>query len=340
MLTEKENLLKVYRGETPDWVPVSRMGPPNGQAPASMMLTPPLLSPQQEKGGGRDIWGVNYVPTESTGNALIPDNSEFILPLDDLKNWREVIKAPDFSGVDWEGLVKESIKKSGIDRTQTALALSLHFGYFQHLMSFMGFEDGLLAFYEEPELVHELLEYLSEFYMSVADKVLDLYKPDVLSIADDTAAWGAPFISVDMYREFIAPHHSKYVKRGLDRGLTISMHNCGKCEGLMDLLVGMGFSVWNPAQTCNDLKAIKARYGNKLVISGGWDGRGRLMASDVTDEEIRQSVRDTIDAYAPNGGFCWAGGFLGALNDPEPVRKTAVVIDEASKYGRDFYKRS
>ena len=39
------------------------------------------------------------------------------------------------------------------------------------LMSYMGFEDGLLAFYEEPETIHELLEYLSEFYMSISDKV-------------------------------------------------------------------------------------------------------------------------------------------------------------------------
>ncbi|MCL2124866.1 MAG: veratrol--corrinoid protein metyltransferase [Oscillospiraceae bacterium] len=340
MLTEKENLLRVYHGEIPEWIPVSRMGPSEpGKYPATMMMGPPLLSPQMEKGGGRDIWGVNYVPTESTGNALIPDNSEFILPLDNLKNWRDVLKAPDLNGVDWEKLVKERIESSGIDRKQTALALTMHFGYFQLLMSFMGFEDGLLALYEEPELVHELLEFLSEFYMSVADNVLDLYNPEILSIADDTAAWGASFVSDEMYREFFAPHHDKYVKRGLDRGCTISMHNCGKCESLVDLWVEMGFTEWNPAQTCNDLKAIKAKYGNKLVISGGWDGRGRLMEPDVTDEEIRQSVRDTIDAYAPGGGFCWGGGFLGALNDPEPMRKTKVVIDEATRYGRDFYKR-
>ena len=339
MLTEKENLLMVYHGEIPEWIPVSRMGPSDGQAPASMMLSIPLLGPQQEAGGGRDIWGVNYIPTESTGNALIPDNSEFILPIDNLKNWRDVIKAPDFTNVDWEKLVKERIEKSGIDRKQTAMALSLHFGYFQLLMSFMGFEDGLLAFYEEPEHVHELLEYLSEFYISVADKVLDLFNPEILSIADDTAAWGGSFISDEMYREFIAPHHKKYVKRGLDRGLTITMHNCGKCESLADLWVDMGFSVWNPAQTCNDLNAVKAKHGNKLVISGGWDGRGRLLDPDVTDEEIRQSVRDTIDAYAPGGGFCWGGGFLGALNDPEPKRKTAVVLDEATKYGYSFYKK-
>ena len=116
------------------------------------------------------------------------------------------------------------------------------------------------------------------------------------------------------------------------------MHNCGKCETILETLVDLGFSVWNPAQTCNDLKAIKAKFGNKLVIAGGWDGRGRLMEPDVTDEEIRQAVRNTIDMLAPGGGFVWMGGFLGALGDPEPVRKSAVVVDEATNYGRNFYK--
>ena len=339
MMTEKENLLTVYRGGIPEWIPVGRMGPEPGKYPAAMMMGPPLLGPQQEKGGGRDIWGVNYIPTESTGNALIPDNSEFILPLDNLKNWRDVLKAPDINGIDWEKLSKEKIEKSGINRDETALTYSLHFGYFQLLMSFMGFEDGLLAMYEEPELVHELLEFLSEFYMNICDLTIDYFKPDILQLFDDTAAWGASFISDDMYREFLVPHHTKFAKRGLDRDIVLAMHNCGKCGSLMDIFAQMGITVWDPAQTCNDLKSIKEKYGNSMVIAGGWDGNGRLMEPDVTDEEIRQSVRDAIDAYAPGGGFCWRGGFLGAVGDPEPVRKTGVVIDEATNYGRDFYKK-
>ena len=341
MLTEKENLLMTYRGEVPEWIPVNRMGTDvSGQHPPSVQFRPTLLCPHQERGGGPDIWGVNYIPTESTGNSLIPDNSEFILSIDNLRNWRDIIKAPDFSGVNWEKQVKDQIEKSGIDRTQTAMTLSLHFGYFQLLMSFMGFEDGLIALYEEPELVHELLEYLSEFYMTIADKVIDLFDPEVLYVLDDTASWSGTFISNDMYNEFLVPHHSKYIKRGLERNLFISMHNCGKCENYVEIFREMGINIWDPAQSCNDLKAIKSKYGNKLVITGGWDARGRLLEPDVTEEELRQAVRNTIDALAPGGGFCWSGGFLGALNDPEPVRKSAIVRDEATKYGRTFYRNA
>ncbi|MDR0915637.1 MAG: veratrol--corrinoid protein metyltransferase [Oscillospiraceae bacterium] len=340
-LTPRENYLTALRGGMPEWVPHYTYGPPAQGAPppASAMFEPPFLASHRMNGGGRDIWGVNYLPTESTGAALIPDSREFILPIEKLPHWRDIIKAPDLSGIDWERMCLPDIEKQGIDRTQTALFLSLHVGYFQLLMSFMGFADGLLAFYEEPDAVHELLEYLSEFYMQIADATLDLVKPDILMLADDTAAWHSPFISDDMYREFILPHHEKYAKRGRERGLPMTMHNCGKCESLLDMLVEMGVSGWDPAQSCNDLAAIKRKFGNKLVITGGWDARGRLLEPDVTDEEIRQSVRDVIDALAPNGGYAFAGGYLVPTGDDEAARRNALVNDEAERYGGDFYSK-
>jgi len=339
MLTEKDNYLKTLRGEVPEWVTLITIEPPKeGDHPPSVMFGPPAVGQHHVPGGGRDIWGVNYIPTASTGNALIPDNSSFILPIDKLAEWHDIIKAPDLSGINWEKEVNEQIKKSGVDRKHTAVALTMHFGYFQLLMSFMGFEDGLLAFYEEPEIVHELLEYLSEFYMGIARKVIDIYKPDMLSLADDTAAWRAPFISKEMYLEFILPHHEKYIKLGLDRGLFIGMHNCGKCEDLVDTFVEVGINTWDPAQTCNDIKSIKAKYGNKLTIAGAWDARGRLLEPNVTEEELRQSVRDTIDAYAPDGGFCWMGRYLSAVGDTETARKNDIICDEVIKYGRAFYR--
>jgi hypothetical protein len=341
MFTEKDNYLATLRGEVPEWVPQYTFGPMPGATKrvANHMFEPPILNQHRDRGGGLDIWGVNYVPTESTGNALIPDNSVFILPLDKMTQWRDIIKAPDISGIDWEAMVKKQIEDSGIDRKETAMALNLHFGYFQHLMSFMGFEDGLLSFYEEPDEVHALLDYLSEFYMAVADNVIDLYKPDILTFMDDTAAWGSPFISANMYREFILPHHEKWAKRGRERGLLMAMHNCGKSEGVFDMLVDMGICAWDPAQTCNDLEAVQEKYGNNLVITGGWDARGRLMADDVTDEEIRQSVRDTMDKYAGGGGFCWCGGYLSSVGDNEMMRRNIVVMTEVDSYGHQFYKQ-
>jgi uroporphyrinogen-III decarboxylase len=205
-------------------------------------------------------------------------------------------------------------------------------------MEFMGFSEGLMAMFEEPDEVMDLLEYICDFYITFAENVIDIYKPDVLTLMDDTAAWGAPFISAQMYKDMLIPFHDRYAKMGRDRGLPLTMHNCGKCEGIIDYLVDMGIRSWEPAQTCNDLAAIKEKHGNKLVIAGGWDGRGRLMDPDVTDEEIIASVEETFRKYASGGGFMWCGGFLGPIDDPEVKRKNAVLHGTVDKLAHSVYK--
>jgi hypothetical protein len=339
MLTEKQNYLMMLSGEQPEWVPQYNFGPaPGATKPvATHMFEPPVISQHRLNGGGPDIWGVNYIPTYETGNALIPEPNNFILK--DITKWRDVIKAPSLEGIDWEGMVKKHVEQSGIDRTQTAMALNLHMGYFQTLMSFMGFSEGLMAMYEEPEEVKALLTYLCDFYMEVTDRCIDLYKPDVLTFMDDTAAWANPFISPEMYEEFLIPCHDRYAKRGRDRGLKMSMHNCGKCEGILDLLVGIGINLWEPAQTCNDLKAVKARYGNKLCIAGGWDARDNLLSPDVTEEEIRASVDASFDMLAPGGGFAWFGSFLGPVDDPGVIRNNEILNQYVDEKCRTYYRK-
>ena len=141
-ITEKENYLRTLRGEQPDWVPVYSFGPMPGQERpcTSCMLEPMILSEFRFKGGGKDCWGVEYVPTYETGNALLPKPGEFIL--DDIRHWRDVIKAPSLEGIDWEKMAKDQLEgfyKLGVNRKDTAIALNLHVGYFQNLMAFMGF---------------------------------------------------------------------------------------------------------------------------------------------------------------------------------------------------------
>ena len=47
----------------------------------------------------------------------------------------------------WEAEAKKQLDMFKIDRTQSAVAFNLHVGYFQNLMAFMGFTEGLCAMY-------------------------------------------------------------------------------------------------------------------------------------------------------------------------------------------------
>jgi uroporphyrinogen-III decarboxylase len=212
-------------------------------------------------------------------------------------------------------------------------------GYFQNLMAFMGFNEGLCAMYEEPEEVKALMEYLCVFYTEIGRKCIDYYKPDIVGVTDDTAAWKNPFFSVDMYRALIKPYHVRQAALGLDRGLPIEMHDCGRCEDFIDDWRDFGVVLWNPAQLSNDLLAIKQKYGNSLVICGGWDIVGELADPYVTEETVRKSVFKAIDTYAPGGGYAFCGAYLGPADDDKTIRKNRWLQEAVDTYGRTFYKK-
>ena len=345
MLGVKENYLLALAGEQPEYVALSSPMVDGGPSP-SMMLAPPLLHPERDPEVRKNLFGVRYVHTDSTGGAGMPANDEFVLPLDGITNWGDYVKFPDFSGADWDSLISEQIKNTNINREETAITFDIHMGYFQLLMALMGFEAGMIALYEYPDEVKELLEAMSSWYIDIALKTVDIYKPEIIGLCDDTAAWNAPFISPEFFREFFMPHHDKLAKIGRDRDLLMQIHCCGRTEDFVPLYLEMGLHGWSAAQTCNNLVQVKATYGNAMTIMGGWDGRERLLdplQSDeypdgVTEEELRFSVRDAMDKLAPGGGLIFSGGFMVSLGDTIAPPKNLIIRDEARRYAIDFYK--
>ncbi len=337
-MTEKENFLLLLKGEHPEWVPIFSFGPgPGGSAPPTSMTGPSVLKMGMfEPGRSKDLWGVEYIPVADAGGAKIPDSSHFIL--DDITKWRDVIKAPDLSDVDWEQLAKKDLARFPYDRKDTLMAFSLHQGYFQLLAEFMGFADGMMAMYEETEEVQALIEYLSDFYYDVAVKSLDYYKPDILDLCDDIATAQNPFFSLDMYREIFKPAYVRLAKLAMERDMYVSMHCCGHCEIFVDdWFQDLAVRAWNPAQSTNDLLAIKEKYNNRLIICGGWDSQANIDNLN-TEEEIKESVIAAIDKYAPGGGYAFCGGLLGAVGDEKIKQKNEWINEVAGPYCKNFYK--
>ncbi|MBR6800219.1 MAG: veratrol--corrinoid protein metyltransferase [Eubacteriaceae bacterium] len=340
-LTPKENYLRLAKGECPEWVPFSSRAqhPRNTMAPNSMLIFPSWLNKDRTKEGGFDIWGIEYEANYETNFGALPKPGKFMF--DDVTKWHEYVKAPDYSDVDFELMAKRDLEAMPFfDPNQSALAIATHNGYFQNVMAFMGFTEGLLAMFEEPEAVLELVMYMNDFYVPFAKKCMEAYNADIIDLGDDMATATDPFVSVEMYREMIKPAHAKHAAVGLDMGRYASMHNCGRCEDYLGDYVEMGITMWNPAQVSNDLKAVKAKFGNKLAISGGWEYQLPFTKEKLMQDEemIRQSVRDVINTLAPGGGYCFTGGVMALPGNELAPIVNQWVAEESIDLCLDFYK--
>ncbi|MDR2957191.1 MAG: hypothetical protein LBU61_03285 [Coriobacteriales bacterium] len=344
-LTPKENFMRVMGGQVPEWVPefaypgppLIRYGRPQG---AYLLFMAELQGTRFAFENPKDIWGVPFTAVPEVGGFQLPTPDQFILT--DITKWHEVIKVSErLQNLDWKAVAEAELKNLPVDREQTAIFLAPHCwaGFFMSITNFMGFNEGLSAFIEEPDAVKELFDYLHQFYFGVYQQVIDIVKPDAISLGDDAAAERNPFISPLMYREFLIPLYREYTKLAIDRGIPIEMHLCGRGEDFMHDLIKIGVNAWEPVQLANDIEGLQARYGRHLVIGGGWEGRGRLTELDVTDEEIRASVRATMDKYGRNGGYMWSGSYTPmSLDDQLTMHWNEVLGAEIFEYGNKLYK--
>ncbi|MCL2136370.1 MAG: veratrol--corrinoid protein metyltransferase [Coriobacteriia bacterium] len=326
-LNKKENFMRMINREIPEYVPTYSLW--------WAFNSPSILrGVRNEDGTGRDIWGVESVIDSGGINPPMPKTHDFILT--DITKWRDVIKAPDFSDVDWEAMAKES--RDAADPANP-FGGGTSSGYFQPLVAFMGFTEGLSACFEEPEEVKALLSYICDFQVELAKKYIYYYKPDFGFLADDIAHERNPFLSLEMFQDIIAPFWRRYYSVFVEAGLPMGHHNCGHFELYLDDLVDMGVSFWDPVQSSNDELAIKAKFGTNLAMCGGMEGR--FWKDDTTEEEVRTAFRAYMDKMAPGGGFA----VFDFVPSDEPMpgqseaqwRRSRWTYDEFEKLRYSYY---
>ena len=324
MLTDKENILRMYRGEMPEFLPRF------GMANARCSYFPNVKAP----GYHVDEFGVEYIGKDGVFDGTpIPYPGRYILH--DIRRWRDDVHIPSLEGIDWERLAKADTKH--IDRSKQAF--SMYYGkIFQKLPDFMGFTEGLCAMMEEPEEVYALFDALCTYSEELIKNLLYYYKPDAICIPDDTATARAPFISREMYQEMVLPFHRRIADLVRNNGTLLEMHDCGKCDDFIPDWLDMGVVAWNPAQAMNDLKGVKEKYGRRLVICGGWNGVGPESEPDYPDELLREKLKEYVDTLAPGGGFVFSAMINGSFKDPQVQAKMKVVGDFYEEYAKNWYQ--
>jgi uroporphyrinogen-III decarboxylase len=329
MLSNKENFLRLVRQEETDGIPVYNLW---------WALNSPsiYMKGRNPDGTGLDYFGVEWYLGEGIVPAALPKPGNFILP--DITRWRDVIRVPDFiTDVDWDVMASEQLANRNPDNPfggTTAPSV----GFFQALMSFMGFDEGLMALYEEPEEVRALMEYLTDWACEMARKFIDHYRPDFGFLADDIAHERNPFVSLEQFQEFFAPAWRRYYSVFLEAGLPVGNHNCGYFQPLLGELVDMGGSFWDPVQSSNDVAAIKAQFGKKIALCMGPEQR--FWDENTTEEQVRSEIIAFLDTAAPGGGFAISEGlanFTPREGMPEAMVKRMTWITEEVQARRFGY---
>ena len=113
-------------------------------------------------------------------------------------------------------------------------------GYFWFPRTLMGFTKISLAFYDQPELIHQINEDLTEFNLKILDQVERTCVPTFATIAEDVSYNNGPMISERHFDEFIAPYYRRLVPRLQELGAVILVDTDGDVTRMAPWLLREG----------------------------------------------------------------------------------------------------
>ncbi len=90
------------KGVVPDYIMQYEFFPREGakHAPPICLVIPSIANDWRRKEEKVDLFGVKWVSVPDASGALLPEPGNFLLK--DIRQWRDVVKFPDLSGIDWE----------------------------------------------------------------------------------------------------------------------------------------------------------------------------------------------------------------------------------------------
>ncbi len=152
----------------------------------------------------------------------------------------------------------------------------------------MGVENLLVAFYDDPELIHDMMDYLTDFWIAIYEKVCKTVKVDAIHIWEDMSGKNGSLISPQMVRDFMIPNYKKIKAFANKHNIPIfSVDTDGDCSQLIPLFIEAGVNLIFPFEVAagNDILAYRKQYLN-LCIMGGIDKQEIAKGPESIDKEL------------------------------------------------------
>ncbi len=213
-------------------------------------------------------------------------------PVKNMQDWQEYksqyldpddpARFPD----DWEEKIKEY-------RVRDYPLQLTHRGVYGFVRERMGDENLAYAFYDQPDLVHDMMESYTDMAIRIWEKQTADVDFDLIECWEDMACKNRALISPKMFREFMTPRYQKIADFARSHGIkVILVDSDGYIEDLAEVMLEAGVTAMYPFEVLagNDVGRALDRYPGLGCIGGlakecMYEGRASI------DEEIEKARR-------------------------------------------------
>ncbi len=301
------------------------------------MFLPPAELQQVKPGfwGVTDGFGVAWaMPGERPGEGLYCDIVEH--PLRDFK-------IEDIDAYDWpDGKDPAPFKglreyaKELYETTDYALVSGITGVVFEICWYMRGLENLYIDMIERPALVEKLLDHTLKYWLDYLDTFLAEVGEylQVICVGDDLAMQSGPLFSPRIYKDLVKPRQKAlYTSIKEKTQAKLWYHSCGSVVELLPEIVDNGVQILNPVQiAAKDMNpaTLKKQYGDVITFwGGGIDTQG--VYSNGTPQQVRDQVRELMEAFKPGGGYVF--NTVHNTQADVPAENIVALWEAAKEYG-------
>jgi hypothetical protein len=177
--------------------------------------------------------------------------------------------------------------------------------FYGWIRNWVGMEHLALMYYDCPDLVHEMTEYVTNFMLKLMERTLsEIPDLDYGLMWEDMAMKTGPLISPKLFREFMLEPMKRVTKVLNDYGIDIIMVDSdGNVDDLIPLWLEANVNLIYPMEVAAGCDMLKYReqYGKELLIIGGIDKRE--LRDGYTKKDVEREVMSKVPALIEQGGY-------------------------------------
>jgi hypothetical protein len=200
-----------------------------------------------------------------------------------LKDERLRFDTPGRLPTDW----KERVKRYG-NRDWVLGIGGPMVGLFSVLRTLMGFDALMYTFFDDPDLIREMLNHLSTLWLTQFEQILADTTVDYAYFWEDMSFKSGSMISPRLFCEFMTPIYKRINSFLRSHGIDIILLDTdGNVWGLIPLMLETGITGLYPFEmrAGMDVAEVRARYPH-LQMLGGVDKTALALGPEAIDREL------------------------------------------------------
>ena len=176
-------------------------------------------------------------------------------------------------------------------------------GCWQHAACLFNISDLIMATFDKPEWVHELLQILLDKKLQYIESMKGA-KFDLVETGGGSGS--STIISPKIFKEFCLPYDRQMHEALHSLGFKVTYHTCGGTLGIEEDIIKTGADVSEtlaPPSVGGNQEPweFKQKVGTRIALIGGLDQFNILTSGSETT--IRDKVFELFDKVGKNGGY-------------------------------------